>query len=118
MKKLLITIAAVAAIACSTLAQAQNTAQAWQFRKDTCTAVAGRSVNAFQYREAKEPYPFHTMSPMTSKPMHMWAIHFAMNEAGSAEEAFKVSYAMCLDNVDAVYRAARYGQEMTEAQLK
>lgn len=87
-------------------AQAQNTAQAWRFRQDTCKAVAGRGANAWQYRVAGEAYPMHTVSLMTSTPMHLWAIRYAMTDAGSQEEAFKVSFAMCLDNVDAVYRAA------------
>lgn len=119
MKKILATLAITTAALCAPdLALAQNTAQANLFRRDTCEAVAFRGANAWQYRMAKEPYPFHTISTSTSSLMHMWAVHFAMNDAGSQESAFKVPYAMCMDNVDAVYRASRNGRTMTEAELR
>jgi hypothetical protein len=119
MKKTLIALTVLAGtLAAQTPAIAQNTAQAWQFRKDTCLAVGMRAANAWSYREAKDPYPFNTISPGTSTVLHMWAINYATNAAGSREEAIKVSVAKCFDNVDKVYRDERGGHQTTVDELR
>jgi hypothetical protein len=115
MRKLIVLAAIVAA---ATTAQAQNTAQAWQFRTDTCKLVGMRASNAWKYRETHDAYPMHTISDSAIKVMHVWAVNYAMTEAATREDAIRVSVAKCFDNVDRIYSDDRGGHRTTEAELQ
>lgn len=98
-------------------AQAQDTYQADEFRRETCLAVAMRAKNAWSYKVAGERYPTETMSPSISNVLHMKAIQLAGGST-SQREAIRSSIAMCLDNVDRVYRDARGGRQTDIGELQ
>lgn len=111
---LTLAIAATAAMAQPTLAQ--NTAQAHQFRIDMCTAVARQSANAFRFKKAGLQYVINL--PQTpGRTLTEWGVRYATNEAVSAEDAYKVAAAVCLDNIDKAYRDDRNGHPMTVDEL-
>lgn len=110
---------AIAILALAGAAQAQNTAQAREFRAEMCDLVATRGAYAFKFKEAgRAPINMNTVPETPSKVLMIWAINYGQTDATSVDNAYRVSQAKCMDNIDRVYRDDRAGRRTAESDLQ
>lgn len=121
MKKMVI-MALLAASA--SFAQAiDNSAQAWEFRREECRFVAERAAAAYDMHiNGKDFFVPENAKNSANGAIYEWTNEFAQGRinggAQSRENAVRVSYAKCLDNIDSAFLTARDGGHVTLDQLR
>jgi hypothetical protein len=104
MKKLLFVVLLTAT--CSS--QAQNTAQAWEFRQAQCENMARQAGSVYDMKvHAPRQYQIFRPDPGSNGKLTIfsqWAFDFVTTTTMEKESAVRVVFAKCIDNIDRIYR--------------
>lgn len=111
------TIIALALAFVAVAAQAQNTAEAIQFRIDQCALTGRVAANSYRYKAAGKEYPMNMVPDTAMRSMDLWAINYG-RQAPDSGEASRGAIAKCLDNIDRIYRDSRHGHRTTVDELQ
>jgi hypothetical protein len=104
MKKILFVV--FLTVACA--AKAQNTAQAWEFRRSQCQNITDQTATAYDLKAQGNQF-YKAFRPNAGDNgkltvFSQWAFEFATTTKIDRDGVLRQIFTKCIDNIDRIYR--------------